>query len=402
MSPIEVANQLSHLAGFAFFDSSGNIPKHYPPALSIIGALPEETIQGNLKDLKALQDILEKNSITTKAKIDIPLGGLCGWIEYEGDFSFGLYRNFLIFHHGKKEWYEIGNLLSLMKTPKNAELSLSAWKQEMREEEFLEKVKTIQKYILAGDIYQANLSQKFSCEFVGDSLFPLYQKLRLVSPSPMSAWLQNEEKQILSTSPETFLRFENRKISSRPIKGTRPRGKIEKEDQKFQKELIKSSKENAELLMIVDMQRNDLGKICKNHSVEVKSTAQLETFAQVHHLVGHIEGELQEKINPISAVASCFPAASITGAPKKRACEIIKELETKPRGVYTGILGYFGFNGMSQFNVAIRTLSAEKQKISYDVGSGIVSDSNPYQEYQESMHKGRGIQLACREFQNFT
>ena len=398
LSPLQVAKKLSHLEGMIFFDSSGDIFSKNSRPLSIITALPEKIFKGFLEENRnILSEIILENQ--ERVSENFSSGALCGWISYEEYFCFGLYRNFLIYDHRQKQWSQIGNLReNFYEEEKSISLSLSKWKAQISESQFLEKVEIIQKYIRQGDIYQANLSQKFEADFQGSSLFPLYEKMHLSTPSPMSCFSNLGKKTLLCSSPETFLKFENRQVESFPIKGTRPRGENPQLDEKLKKDLLTSEKEKAEILMIIDMQRNDLGKTCEKGSIFVPSIASLQTFEHVHHLVGHVKGILSAETDQVSCLSACFPAASITGAPKKRAQEIISEVEKQKRGIYTGIIGYFGFNGMSQFNVVIRSIVAQNKKLFYHVGSGIVADSCPREEYQETLHKAKGLQISCQTF----
>ena len=189
-----------------------------------------------------------------------------------------------------------------------------------------------------------------------------------------------------------------RSVETCPIKGTRPRGHDKATDKALAQELIESPKENAELTMITDLERNDLGQVCEFGSVRVAEMLGLEKLEQVYHLVSTVTGMLREEIDHLSALAACFPGGSITGAPKKRAMEIIAELEPVPRGLYTGAIGYIGFNGESQFNIPIRTLVRENDQLHYHVGAGIVADSEPAAEYQETLDKAKGIRLAISRF----
>jgi anthranilate/para-aminobenzoate synthase component I len=200
--------------------------------------------------------------------------------------------------------------------------------------------------------------------------------------------------QILSSSPEQFLRFGGDAVITRPIKGTRPRHPDPARDARLAAELLASPKEIAELVMITDLERNDLGQICQFGSIQVVELARLEQFEHVFHLVSTVRGILRPGIDHVAALEACFPGGSITGAPKRRAMEIIAELERGPRGPYTGAIGYFGVDGDSQFNIAIRTAVIERDRLEYLVGAGIVADSDPLAEYEETLHKGRGLRKA--------
>ena len=218
----------------------------------------------------------------------------------------------------------------------------------------------------------------------------------------MAAYLNLDGREILSSSPESFLRFSGRGIETRPIKGTRPRFADPDEDRRSAYELQTSAKEISELVMITDLLRNDLGQVCEFGSVEVTDMLRLESLAQVHHLVSTVTGTLRPEIDALTALAACFPGGSITGAPKKRAMEIIRELEQAPRGIYCGAIGWLGYNGESAFNIAIRTLVRSGNRLVYQVGAGIVADSDPEKEYEETLHKAAGIRLAIERLQSCT
>jgi para-aminobenzoate synthetase component I len=261
--------------------------------------------------------------------------------------------------------------------------------------DFLRAVARAQDYIRAGHIYQVNLSQRLTtdCEISG---WELFQRLGAVSPAPYSAYLDLGGYQVVSTSPEQFLRMSGSQIITRPIKGTRPRDADETRDAQLAYELQTSPKELAELVMITDLLRNDLGKVCEFGSVRVPDLAKLERFAQVQHLVSTVEGRLRAGVTHFAAFASCFPGGSITGAPKFRALEIIDELEPVSRGPYCGCHGYLGFNRESQLSITIRTAICADGKIHFNVGAGIVADSNPEAEYEETLAKARGFFEALR------
>jgi para-aminobenzoate synthetase component 1 len=261
--------------------------------------------------------------------------------------------------------------------------------------EFLAAVERAQRYIRAGDIYQVNLSQRLAapCELSG---WEFFQRLSAVSPAPFSAFLDCGEFQIASSSPEQFLRLSGPHIQTRPIKGTRPRDTDPTRDAQLAYELQTSAKELAELVMITDLLRNDLGRVCEYGSVQVPDLARLERFAQVQHLVSTVEGRLRKDLTHFAAFASCFPGGSITGAPKFRAMEIIDELEPISRGPYTGALGYLGFNRESQLSITIRAAICKDGCAHFNVGAGIVADSNPEAEFEETLDKARGFFAALK------
>ena len=259
---------------------------------------------------------------------------------------------------------------------------------------FLAAVERAQNYIRAGDIYQVNLSHRLTAQFAAG--WELFQNLSAVSPAPFSAFLDCGDFQIASSSPEQFLRLSGSHIVTRPIKGTRPRDSDATRDAQLAYELQTSPKELAELVMITDLLRNDLGKVCEFGSVQVPELAKLEKFAQVQHLVSTVEGRLRKDVTHFAAFASCFPGGSITGAPKFRAMEIIDELEPVSRGPYCGAIGYLGFNRESQLSIAIRTAVCQDGVAHFNVGAGIVADSDPAAEYEETLAKARGFLAALQ------
>jgi para-aminobenzoate synthetase component 1 len=266
-------------------------------------------------------------------------------------------------------------------------------------EEFVAKVHRAQNYIRSGDIYQVNLSHRLTAA-TASSGWEFFQRLSTVSPAPFAAFLDCEggpghaRFQIASSSPEQFLRMSGAHIITRPIKGTRPRDVDATRDAQLAYELQTSAKELAELVMITDLLRNDLGKVCEYGSVQTPEIAKLEKFAQVQHLVSTVEGRLRKDVTHFNALASTFPGGSITGAPKFRAMEIIDELEPVSRGPYCGCIGYLGFNRESQLSITIRTAVCQDQKIHFNVGAGIVADSNPEAEFDETMAKACGFLAA--------
>ncbi len=268
-------------------------------------------------------------------------------------------------------------------------------KSNFTKEKFKNSVRKIKNYIKNGDVYQVNLTQRFSGTTELSS-YELYRDLRKISPAPFGAYLNFDSFHILSNSPERFIKCFDNKIQTRPIKGTRPRGKDKIEDLKLQDELLNSEKDKAELLMIVDLQRNDLGKISKVGTVKVPELFVIEPYANVNHLVATVEGELEEGKSCIDIIKATFPGGSITGAPKIRAMEIIDELENTKRNVYTGSLGYIGFDGSMDLNIAIRTIIKKDDNLYFQVGGGITWDSNEEDEYNETLYKAKSIMKALR------
>ena len=265
-------------------------------------------------------------------------------------------------------------------------------------ENYLRAVERAKQYINAGDIYQVNLSQRFQTQ-IEASPYEIYKRLRKINPASFSSYLKFDNKYVISSSPERFLSLQNRpgsggmvrKIQTMPIKGTRPRGKDEDTNKKMQEELLSSKKDDAELAMIVDLERNDLGRVCNYNTVKVTEKKKLEGHPTVYHLVATVEGELHSRYDAIDLLKATFPGGSITGAPKVRAMQIIDELEPNKRSVYTGAMGYLSFNGNMDLNIAIRTFLVKDDHIFFQVGGGIVADSNPEDEYQETLHKARAL-----------
>ena len=260
----------------------------------------------------------------------------------------------------------------------------------LRREEFIARVDQAQRYIRAGDIYQVNLAQRFTAP-LSCSGWEFFLRLSTVSPAPFSGYLDCGGWQLVSSSPEMFLRLSGSHVVTRPIKGTRPRAADPTRDAQLTYELQTSAKEMAELVMITDLMRNDLGRVCEYGTVNVPELVRLERYPQVQHLVSTVEGRLRDGVTHFEAFAKCFPGGSITGAPKIRAMEIIDELETVTRGPYTGCLGYLGFNRESQLNILIRSAVCREGLAYYHAGAGIVADSLPDAEFEETLAKAAGF-----------
>ena len=245
-------------------------------------------------------------------------------------------------------------------------------------------------YIYAGDIFQVNLSQRFCTPKTVDS-WELFKRLQRVNPAPFAAFIPWDGLEIISASPERFLKVNDRRVETRPIKGTRPRGRTDREDKRLRRELLDSAKDRAELMMIVDLERNDLGRVCEIGSINVPELYRLEEYATVFHLVSTVEGRLRPDKGITDLLIASFPGGSITGAPKIRAMEIIEELEPVHRGVYTGSIGYIGFDRRTDLNIAIRTILAAGGNYYFQVGGGITADSDPHKEYVETLDKARAL-----------
>lgn len=323
------------------------------------------------------------------------------------------YDEFLAFHRGKEAFWHITarvpEELPAPERPQSPVDSLideadsipsydaeslvvdgSGVESDTGEEKFESMVRTAKSYIEAGDIYQVNLSRRLAVHDVGNPA-AVYMRLRQANPAPYSGYIGHPDFAVLSSSPELFLRRRGRNIETRPIKGTRPRGSDKEENRQRKRELRNSEKDLAELHMIVDLERNDLGRICEYGSVRTEDLHRVETFANVHHLVGTVSGTLRSDVEICDILEATFPGGSITGAPKIRAMEIIDELEPTQRQVYTGSMGWIGHDGDLELNICIRTLEWTDQSLYFQVGGGIVADSVPSDEFQETQDKAKGM-----------
>ncbi|MBA7636932.1 Aminodeoxychorismate synthase component 1 [subsurface metagenome] len=266
-------------------------------------------------------------------------------------------------------------------------------KSNFSREEYLNAVATAREYICAGDIFQVNLSQRFEADLPVPP-YQLYQRLRRINPAPFANYFDFDGVGIVGASPERFLRVTGDRVETRPIKGTRPRGKTPQEDKALAQELLSSVKDNAENIMIVDLERNDIGRVCRYGTVRVTERAILETYPTVFHLTSTVVGRLCQGKSRIDLLKATFPGGSITGAPKVRAMEIIDELEPTRRSVYTGSLGYLSFSGDMDIDIVIRTMLIKGGRAYFQVGGGIVYDSEPEAEYVETLDKGRALMQA--------
>jgi para-aminobenzoate synthetase component 1 len=263
----------------------------------------------------------------------------------------------------------------------------------MQREEFEERVKQVKAYIASGDIYQANLSVRFDTRSKV-SAENLYRRLRRINPSPFAALLRTPAVEIISASPERLVLLQDGLAETRPIAGTRPRGATSSEDLTLRQELLDNPKERAEHIMLLDLERNDLGKVCRASSVEVNELMVLEHYSHVTHIVSNVRGSLLDGIGPFALLRAVFPGGTITGVPKKRCMEIIEELEPVGRGTYTGSAGYVSITGNMDFNILIRSFQKFGDKLTYQVGAGIVADSDPTREWFECLHKGEALRQA--------
>ena len=260
----------------------------------------------------------------------------------------------------------------------------------MTKEEFKSAVKTIRDYIYNGDIFQVVLSQRLETDFQDDE-FLVYRKLKQINPSPYMYYLDLDERKIVGSSPEMLVRVENKRVETYPIAGTRPRGKNEEDDKKLANELLNDEKERAEHVMLVDLGRNDIGKVSEFGTVEVTKFMQIEKYSHVQHIVSEVVAKLKKDMDEFDALNATFPAGTVSGAPKVRAMEIIDELEPTRRGIYSGCIGYFSFTRSMDTAITIRTIDFEKNKAFIQVGAGIVADSKPAKEFEETINKGRAM-----------
>ncbi|MEA5001865.1 MAG: aminodeoxychorismate synthase component I [Endomicrobiaceae bacterium] len=269
------------------------------------------------------------------------------------------------------------------------------FKSGLSKKKYLQKIDKLKKHIKNGDVFEVNLTQRFETKFSADP-WMLYQKLRYINPAPFSSYLDYGDFQIISSSPERFIKVQKNKIETKPVKGTISRGSGIKTDRDNRKKLLKSEKDRAELIMAVDVARNDLGRISEIGTVKVKKLAALEKYPTLYHLVSTVTGRLRNGIRFSDIIKATFPGASITGAPKIRAMEIIDETEPVRRNIYTGSIGYIGLNGNIDLNIAIRTIIVKKNKSFFQVGGAVVWDSDSLSEYKEIMLKGKAMFEALR------
>jgi aminodeoxychorismate synthase component I len=376
------------------------------PGAILQAAEPEEIVEGGPEDWEKLREILARRRNTGRDSVH-PQSAAVGYITYEGAFRFAWFPKIALlaengfsemWNERREDWVARTTCCPGSRREQEADSISSAWHANQTRAEFETRVARAQEYIAAGDIYQVNLAQKLSARFTGNP-YRLFEHLLARSPAPGAAFLDFGDTRVLSSSPELFLRIRGRHITTRPIKGTRPRSRDPVRDEQLAFELLTDPKELAELVMITDLERNDLGQICEYGSVTVAQLLQLERFPQVFHLVSTVEGMLRPEVDAVEAVRACIPGGSISGAPKRRACEIIRELEPCPRGIYTGLIGYFDDNGDAAFSIAIRTMVLEGENLHFSVGSGITAGSVPAREYEETLHKAAGMEMAFEAYE---
>jgi len=448
LTPGEAFDSFARLAHPFFLDSGpgdGRLGR-----FSFLGARPAAILSGKGRALRlrdeggeqlwrgnpfeAIRTLLDRHRVLP-GQAPIPFtGGLVGYLAYDlchfverlprtaiddiglPDLRFGLYDAVAAYEHATGQWYAaslageepiawLDGLLASSERgrqdgggtaePDGCFAAFPASQGPLRlnftREAYLAAIARAKEYIAAGDIFQVNLSQRFETEIAVPPA-ELYRRLRRVNPAPFAAYLALDEGcAVLSSSPERFLRVADGRVETRPIKGTRPRGATPAEDRRLAAELLASPKDAAELTMIVDLERNDLGRVCDYGSVAVTEHKVLEAYASVFHLVSTVEGRLHPGRDLVDLLKAAFPGGSITGAPKVRSMEIIDELEPTQRGVYTGSIGWIGLDGTMDLNIAIRTILVRGGRAFFQVGGGIVADSDPAAEYQETLDKGERL-----------
>jgi anthranilate synthase component 1 len=344
------------------------------------------------------------------------VGGAVGYISYDSirgweklpnnavdellfpDFQFGIYKDGIVYDHGRNEvyYYHLGKgrieeVREVLRSREVASpLKVGNPKSATAGDEFEKMVRAAKEYIFSGDVFQVVLSKRYDLEVEGD-LAAFYFSLSAINPSPYMYFLKFGKTRIIGSSPEMLVRIEDRRVETFPIAGTRPHLENKLENAKLTRELLADPKENAEHVMLVDLARNDVGKVSKYGSVTVPEFLAVEQFSHVQHIVSHVIGELRDDLDSYDAFKAVFPAGTVSGAPKVRAMEIIEELEQRKRGPYAGAVGYFSFNGNADFAITIRTLVSKDRKCSIQSGAGIVADSVPKKEWDETEAKAAGL-----------
>ena len=367
--------------------------------------------------LYAIKKIIQNHTVQERGFRFV--GGAVGYFSYDAvryweklpqkaksdldfpDAEFGVFDDGIIFDHTSKNalyYYTSHNRLaeiesSISQPDEPTALFYSQPKANVTKEQFMQAVKEAKDYVVKGDIFQVVLSKRFEFEVRGD-LIAFYHALRRINPSPYMYFLKMGDRQIVGSSPEMLVRVENRVAETFPIAGTRPCVKKQEENRRLSNELLADPKERAEHVMLVDLARNDLGKVSKFGSVRVTEFMKVHQYSHVQHIVSRVEGKLNEDSESFDALSAVFPAGTVSGAPKVRAMEIIEELEPTRRGPYAGAVGYFSFNGNADFAITIRTLFANKNKAYIQTGAGIVADSVPEKEWMETEHKAEALMKA--------
>lgn len=450
LNPVQAFACVRHLPYSLFLDSAD--AKHPGAKYSFIACMPFETIESK-NGVTTITNAKEQLKLTTdpfailkdrmknwkgQSLLGVPAfqGGAAGYFGYDlargieklpvsaqddadvPDMAIGLYDQVLAFNHVNKKICIITNAESeddarikqkhLMRflnkyipVAPHAPIDLP-WEANFDAHDYKNNVRKVIDYIKAGDIFQANISQRFDADLPqGFDPFAHYLRMREINPAPFASYFHIGNGLVISSaSPERFLSVKDSKVKTSPIKGTRPHVEDPVLDKVYRAELENSEKERAENTMIVDLMRNDLSRVCVGDSIQVTHLCEIETFASVHHLVSTIEGTLGDDKTPIDALRACFPGGSISGAPKIRAMEIIEEIEPTRRGPYCGAMGYVGFDGQMDTSILIRTLVYKNNSVSLQVGGGITAISNPDEEYQETFYKAEAIFRSLEEYDN--
>ncbi|MFC1647749.1 aminodeoxychorismate synthase component I [Patescibacteria group bacterium] len=384
---------------------------------SFIGINPLLIWDSKDDPFEELQRLLNHFSVK-KYKYPVNLWGGIGYISYEAAHHIEklpkttkdplnmpvmqvvFYKDMIVFDHHENKNY----LIQIQTSDQDfTELHITNNKEQRNfktrrpalccsSEKYIKQIKIIKKYIKDGDVYEVNLSHQCHIPFEGDP-YSIFQKLYNINSAPFSAYLSFAEHKIISNSPERFILAEGNKLETRPMKGTAPRGKNPNEDKKNKKELSESVKDDAELSMIVDLMRNDFGKVCEYGSVKVREHKRIEPYQNVWQMISIVEGKLRPEENYGSLLRACFPGGSITGCPKIRSMEIIDELEDYSRNLYTGTI-FIANDQRFDSNIVIRSIIAHKDMLNFNIGGAIVYDSDPQKEYEETMHKAKSIMEA--------
>lgn len=366
--------------------------------------------------LLALKEIMQTNSDVSHRY----LGGAVGVVNYDAIrlwekvpqsheientlMEFGIYEDGILFDNKQNKsfyFYYDKNRIKEIKLSENdfGKFEISNFTSNLDEADFEKMVNQAKKYIYDGDIFQVVLSRRFSFDAKGDFL-KVYKKLRGLNPSPYLYHMKMDNRTIIGASPEMLIRVTGDKVETFPIAGTRKITSDEKQNEELKQELLHDEKELAEHTMLVDLGRNDIGRVCKYGSVHVKEFMEVKKFSHVQHMVTHVVGKLDKKYDMFDALKAVFPAGTVSGAPKVRAMEIIDELEPQARGPYAGAVGYFSFNGCCDFAIAIRSIFIDNNKGYVQAGAGIVSDSIPKNELKETEHKANAMLVSLKEAAN--
>jgi anthranilate synthase component 1 len=380
-----------------------------------------ETVSKETSDPLHVLEKLVKNKVVPNSEFRF-VGGAVGYISYDAvryweklpqnvrddlnfpDAQLGFFDDGIVFDHRQKRafyYYSGDNRLAevetLLKQPSDSEtLAHSEPKVYVTKERFEKAVEKAKEYIVSGDIFQVVLSKRYEFR-VKDDLMAFYRSLREINPSPYMYFFKAGDRQIVGSSPEMLVRVDNCIVETFPIAGTRPCGENPAENRRLAKELLADPKERAEHVMLVDLARNDIGRIAKFGSVHVPEFMQVHRYSHVQHIVSQVVGDLRDDMASFDALRAVFPAGTVSGAPKVRAMEIIEELEPARRGPYAGAVGYFSYNGNADFAITIRTLFADKDKAYIQAGAGIVADSVPEREWFETDHKAEALMKALKK-----